>query len=84
MEQQQNAMAAVVALTLESAENAILAAANNALTGFGEIPKQTLAYEWFLSKNLIKPTGGPTFDLEVVLSALNNVINKRVEAGLFK
>ena len=67
-------------LHIEPMSNIVLAAANNAITGFNKITPPNLAFEPMKKAMLIKDDGTP-FDKESLLAALSLEINKRIESG---
>ena len=76
--------ASVIAVTLQSVDNDVLASLNNAIQMWGVVHKANLGYGWALERNLIKETGYPTFELDDMQDALAYEVNRRVAAGTFK
>ena len=81
MHEEKQLIAAMV-ITLRNMDNLILAAANNALNGFGRIAQGNIAYEQFKDFSLIREDGSPKGG-DVLLDALAFVINERIENGSF-
>jgi len=70
------------AMALENMPNDVIAAGNNAITGFGSVGKECIAYQPFLDAVLIREDGRPC-DAESLGEALDFVISQRVMAGTF-
>lgn len=77
-----NIMAAVFSLALESVPNKELAAMNNGIQMNGKLDKINIAFDIAVEKKLIKENGYP-FDIEALKDALAYQVNRRVEAGTF-
>jgi len=77
-----NPVLVVTSLSLQRLDNSQLAAANNALNGFGKIHPQNLAYDKMKELSLIKDDG-TAYDKDILLSALSFEVNSRVKAGTF-
>lgn len=75
-------MAAIVSLTLNEFSDDQIAAMMNALSGFGRLQPQNIAFNLALERQLIKDTGTTTFDPEDTLSALDLQIRRRPAFGL--
>ena len=69
-------------LSVRGLDNNTIAAANNALSGFGKVSKANLAFDTMKDINLIRENGKP-YDSESLLDALSFVIQERLEAGTF-
>ncbi len=72
----------VATLSIGTMDNAEVAAANNALSGFGRVAKQNMAYEKMLDLSLIDKDGY-ALNKEILLDALSFVINRRIATGTF-
>lgn len=82
MESMNKQLLVVTIIALQRMDNNTLAAANNALTGFGKIGRGCLAFEPMKDAALIREDGRPA-DNETLLAGLSFEINRRVEAGTF-
>ncbi len=76
-------LAAVFCVTLETWDNADLAALNNSLHGFGKVAEGCRAYKAALTAGLLQKNGHPTAK-EELLRAVSHVICKRLDAGTFQ
>lgn len=77
-----NALLAPTIIMLSKMNNDIIAAANNALTGFGRIVPENLAFTTMKGANLIREDGRP-FDDETLLAALSFETNRQVNEDIF-
>jgi len=72
----------VVRMALEAFENIELAAFNNAVTGWGRVEKENLAYKRAVDAALIEPSGS-VHSPDLMKRALAGEIRRRVDAGTF-
>ena len=79
MNKTENILLAVITLSLERISNDALAAANLALTGFGDIPKINRGHDALFEAGLINEDGQPK--TELLGQALSFEINRRLDAG---
>jgi len=77
-------MIAVCIMALSEMNNDVVCAAHMVFTGFEELSVQNLAYQPLLEKGLIKESGSPAFDVDIITSALSVIINNRVKDGTFR
>ena len=82
-EEQQNILTACIAINLRKLSNTEVAAANNAITGFGRIDKQNVSYESLLDLDLIDDNGKPKDNKDALEKALSLTIQERLESGKF-
>lgn len=75
-------LATVSMIALEAFSNAELAAFNNGVQTFGEVPPGNLAHKRAVEAKLIKPDGS-TWDLDAIRDASAAEVSRRVEAGTF-
>lgn len=75
-----NPLIVTTVMLLEGMECLVLSSAMLSLTGFGDIGKETVAYEPMLKANLINENGTAKEHASLV-QALDYEINKRTEAG---
>lgn len=77
-----NKLLEVTIIVLSIKSNDVLAAAFLALTVFGRIPPENLAFEAMKDAVLIRENGQP-FDGETLLAALSFEINRRADEDTF-
>ena len=71
-------LATTSVMVLEPFFDAELAALNNAITGFGKVGEENIAFKRARDSNLIQENGVP-HDLESLEAALSFEINRRLE-----
>ena len=81
MSKEDLALVALVVMTLEKTEKWMLGAANSELCLNGHIRSENLAYDFFLSKDLIMKNGRTILDLPIVVKALEYLISIPDEAS---
>ena len=74
---------AVIVLRIHEFNDITLAALYNAVSGFGRIPEQNIAYQKALKIGLITADGKPV-EREQLERACESEINRRIEAGTLK
>ena len=72
---------AVIAMTLRSAPNDILAALNNTVQLTCIVGKENIGYDWALNSGLIKESGYATFDDDDTQVAFAYEVLRRVQDG---
>ncbi len=76
------ALIKTLVLALRKFDNPTLAALNLSVQGFGEVLRQSIAYEQALNASLIREDGKP-YEHKALCDACAFEVNRRIEAGIF-